>query len=410
MPGFFYFYPESSAMFAGYYFEKTGKYMPLISERVNKTTSLMVVIPCFKEPDILDTLQSVFDCKPIHGIVEVFIIINEPDNCSPEISAYNNKTRWEVQEWVQAHPSEWLHFYPVGVIRLPSKWAGGGLARKTGMDEALYRFDMLNNPDGVIVSLDADTLVDNNYLQAISGHFVNYPEDVGVTIRFSHQTNGLPERQSEGIRRYEQYMHYYKASLTYAGYPYALYTVGSAFAVKAGAYLKRGGMTRRRAGEDFYFLQTLTQIGHIGEIDTTCVHPSARISDRCPFGTGMTMKNWMEGSDELLYTYNFKAFSDLKQFFSFKEQLYRIQNEEYEKLSQYWPDAIKAYISEENLLGEFRQLSSNCSRIEVFCDRFFQIFNAFRILKFLNFSHPRFYKKESLDLCVSELEVKVKPD
>ena len=52
--------------------------------------------------------------------------------------------------------------------------------------------------------------------------------------------------------------------MKFAGYPWAMYTVGSAFAVTAEAYVKRGGMNRRQAGEDFYFLQNLAHIGTVG--------------------------------------------------------------------------------------------------------------------------------------------------
>ena len=41
---------------------------------------------------------------------------------------------------------------------MPAKDAGVGLARKTGMDEALYRFNMLGKPEGIILSYDADSL------------------------------------------------------------------------------------------------------------------------------------------------------------------------------------------------------------------------------------------------------------
>ena len=36
-----------------------------------------------------------------------------------------------------------------------SGW-GVGLARKTGMDEAVRRFNAINNPEGIILNLDAD--------------------------------------------------------------------------------------------------------------------------------------------------------------------------------------------------------------------------------------------------------------
>jgi hypothetical protein len=45
-------------------------------------------------------------------------------------------------------------------------------------------------------------------------------------------------------------------------------------------------MSRRQAGEDFYFIQKVAMQGRYGECRTTRVHPSPRPSDRVPFGTG----------------------------------------------------------------------------------------------------------------------------
>jgi hypothetical protein len=253
--------------------------------------------------------------------------------------------------------------------------------------------------------LDADTLVEKNYFQAIAEDFRIHKEDVGATLRFSHPTEGFPERQKLGIRLYEQYLWYYKHALEYSGYPHALYTIGSAFAVKADAYMKRGGMTRRKAGEDFYFLQTLTQIGHVGEINATCVYPSARVSQRVPFGTGPFMKKWMDGSEDGYYTYNFQAFRDLKIFFEQRFHLFRMAKLHSGAPEPKWPEPILAFLKEENLWEDFEKLSKNCSRTEVFNDRFFQVFNAFRILKFLNFAHPRFYEKTPLEKCLYNLDL-----
>jgi hypothetical protein len=393
-------------MFANQYFEKSVHFEPRISSGTDAETSVIVIIPCLTEPDILKTLQSLQACYPISGLTEVIVLINESENCTHEVSDYNLNTFHAILNWIKEYPSEWLKFYPVGPVKLPPKWAGVGLARKIAMDEALYRFNILNLPEGIIVSLDADTLVEKNYFQSIKEHFQTYPDDVGATIRFSHQTEGLPERQIQGINCYEKYLYYFKHALQYSGYPHALYTIGSAFAVKSEAYLKRGGMTRRKAGEDFYFLQTLTQTGHIGEINSTCVYPSSRVSERVPFGTGPFMKKWMDGFDNEYYTYNFQAFCDLKEFFDQRHNLFRMTKEDLVQSENSWPESIKAYIQGEKLTDDFEKLSENCSRVEVFNDRFFQIFNAFRVLKFLNFTHPRFYGKLSLERCLSDLEKK----
>ena len=75
------------------------------------------------------------------------------------------------------------------------------------------RFNLLDKPNGIIVSLDADTLVGKNYLVEIEKHFRENPKHVGATIAFQHQTDGLEEKQLEGIQLYEKYLLYYKNAL-----------------------------------------------------------------------------------------------------------------------------------------------------------------------------------------------------
>jgi hypothetical protein len=384
-------------MFATSYFKKYIKYQQLIDAPVAPDTQLFIIIPCYKEPDIIQTLNSLKQCDLPDTTTEVFVIINEPEGCDDSISAFNLQTYSEIQNWVQNHSNNRLKFFSSPVVKLPQKWAGVGMARKRGMDEGLWRFNILNRKSGIIVSLDADTLVDKNYLIAIDQHFRENPFHVGATIAFSHQLEGISSKQREGILLYEKYLKYYKQALTYAGYPNALFTIGSAFAVTSEAYLKRGGMTRRKAGEDFYFLQTLTQIGKVGEINNAEVHPSARVSDRVPFGTGPAMKHWMENTADLRYTYNLQAFIDLKRFFDIHQKLYRISPDSYQLLIKELPLSIVAFLEEDNFYENIENLSANCSNQVVFSDRFFHLFNAFKILKYINFAHGRFYGKKLLD-------------
>ncbi len=379
-------------MFAGNYLKAPGLAGSLIPVLPHVRTTMIVVIPCFREPDILLTLESLQRCRRTKNKTEVIILINESENAPEEVHAFNHKTLLEILEWKDHLPADDdLVFHPVGPVALAARWAGAGLARKCGMDEAVYRFHRLNRPEGIIVSLDADTLVDENYLVEIETHFQRYPGQAGATIRFSHQRDGLSERQLRGILQYEKYLRYYKESLEWTGHPYALYTVGSAFAVTAGAYVKRGGMSRRKAGEDFYFLQNLTLVGTVGTIESTCVYPSARVSDRVPFGTGAAMKKWMEDTDEATLAFNFRAFKDLKVLFQLRHLFYRMTREEGEGVKQQLPRPITAFLASGDTLSRLEELSRNCSRQEVFNSRFYQIFNAFAVLKYMNYSHPLHY-------------------
>lgn len=382
-------------MFADKYLQKNAV-SSRISAEADEKLGIVVVIPCLREPAVLATLESLCNCELPKCQVEVIVLINHSEAAPRETRIANQQTKKEVDSWIQKHSSSEIKFFAIGPFELRKKWAGAGLARKYGMDEAVLRFNSINRADGILVSLDADTLVDKNYLFEIERHFLENRTDVGATIAFEHQKEGLDPNQKEGIELYELYLRYYKEALSFAGYPYSMFTVGSAFAVTASAYVKRGGMNRRQAGEDFYFLQNLVQLGRVGEIDRTKVRPSARLSDRVPFGTGPALRKWMEGDKSLQQTYNFQAFADLKVLFQKVNELYQCLEADYNRVLTTLPEAVSAFLKQDHFYSELENLNQNCASPNTFRNRFFQKMNAFRILKFLNFSHPKFYLKADL--------------
>ncbi|HKI89492.1 MAG TPA: glycosyltransferase family 2 protein [Draconibacterium sp.] len=390
-------------MFAKQYLQqqKNGR---LILQPPHVNVEIIVVIPCFYEPDIVQTLESLKTCNWPGHKVEVIVLINHSEIAGKEVQQQNRKTKTELDKWIANNKNEQIQFFAVGPVALKKKWAGAGLARKSGMDEAVLRFQQINKPGGIIVSLDADTLVAENYLVEIEKYFAENPKIVGATIAFQHQTEGLAPKHLQGIRLYEKYMVYYKKAIGFTGYPFPMFTVGSAFAVTAAAYVKRGGMNRRQAGEDFYFLQNLVQLGKVGEITTTRVFPSARLSDRVPFGTGPILRKWMNDEEDLTLTFHFQAFADLKKFFDICEKLYKVTKEEYEQLVSEMPSPVAEFLQKDNFWEELNDVNQNCAIMKTFQTRFFQKFNAFKILKFLNFVHEHFYEKASLDEQVDSLE------
>ena len=92
--------------------------------------------------------------------------------------------------------------------------------------------------------------------------------------------------------------------LAHAGSRWAFHTIGSLISVTCPAYAAVRGFPRRQAGEDFYFLQELAKTGGVSRIDSTTVHPSARSSDRVPFGTGATVGRHLSGTEDGLAVYH----------------------------------------------------------------------------------------------------------
>ncbi|WP_291316216.1 hypothetical protein [Desulfuromonas sp.] len=205
-------------------------------------------------------------------------------------------------------------------LELPARSGGVGLARKIGFDLALARLDP-GGPEPILASLDADTLVGPGYLPALAAHFARSGAG-GAVLPFCHQPGGSAGQQA-AIDRYELYLRHHALGLALAGSPYASPTVGSAMACTAGAYARAGGMNRRAAGEDFYFLQQLAKTCGVEQLRGTIVRPSARVSARVPFGTGPSMKRLLGGERDAVLFYPSGCYRLLRGWLTLAEDLWQ---------------------------------------------------------------------------------------
>ena len=211
------------------------------------------------------------------------------------------------------------------------------------------------------------------------------------SINFEHPISGTEYNPKiyNAIILYELYLRYYIQALRLINFPYAYHTIGSAFALKALINAKQGGMNTRKAGEDFYFLQKIIPLGNFSELNSTIVKPSPRISDRVPFGTGISVKNIINSDNEKYYTYNLNAFLLLKPLFNNINLLYGVENTQKIELSE----ILTEFLSKNNFSNALKNIYKNSSNLKSFTQRFYDWFNAFRVLKFLNFAHQTYFKK-----------------
>lgn len=385
--------------FANYYLEKHKFYPAKISPLPDKNLDLIVVIPCYNEPDLISSLKSLWNCKRPFSSVEVIIVINSPENSTQKVIQQNQQTLNETQQWIKSLniTDKSFQFHIIYKPDLRAKYAGVGLARKIGMDEAMHRFNYLNNENGIIVSFDADSTCEPDFLSEIENQFKKYPETNACSIYFEHPIDGSefsPEIY-KGIAQYELYLRYYIQGLRFSTFPYAYHTIGSCFAVKATIYAKQGGMNRKKAGEDFYFLQKVIPLGNFYEINSTKIIPSSRASDRVPFGTGAMIKKYLNNYSTDYFTYNPQVFIDLKIFFTQINKLYNIgiNKQNYEKFIADLPEPIRAFLNKNNFYEVLIEVNNKTKTYKTFIKRFFHKFNAFKILKYMNFAHEKFYSK-----------------
>ncbi len=351
-----------------------------LSAAPNHSLKLVVVIPCHDEPNLLITLDDLWACDRPADDVEILIVINGSEADPAAVRTRNRATLTDAQAWISRHQDPQLRCHVLYFPELPPRHAGVGLARKIGMDEAVARFNAAGNPDGIIACLDADCRCQRNYLTSLCQHFETQSDSPGCSIFFEHPVDELKDHRARlGMARYELYLRYFIHGLRYAGFPYAYQTVGSCMAVRCRAYEKQGGMNRRQAGEDFYFLHKIIALGGFTELTGTTVIPAARCSNRVPFGTGQTLRSWVGGCDKEYPVYAPQVFSDLKTLFDRLEALYR---------DAIYPhglaQSVMAFLGEQDFPSKLAEIRANTASPFSFRKRFWHWFGAFRTLKYVH--------------------------
>jgi hypothetical protein len=285
-----------------------------------------VIIPAIKEfENLKKLLQSLLnnDSEFFKSVLIIFVI-NNPEDSSSDICSDNQKSITFLNS-IKSRNNPDRDFLINKIIQsklqigfadasspgkeLPKKTAGVGLARKIGMDLALTVFNYTLPQNKILICLDADCTVEKNYLSEIIKHF-GEKNFSAAAINFNHKAE--IEINAAAIICYEIFLRYYVAGLNYADSHYAFHTIGSSMACDYKSYVKAEGMNKRKAAEDFYFLQKLAKITDIKKIKTTTVFPSSRNSWRVPFGTGQRVGRFISQIQEEYLLYDLGSFEVLK--------------------------------------------------------------------------------------------------
>ncbi len=382
------------------YFRRFADRNPLIDTPINPLCKIIIVIPCFNEPNLIETLDSLFHCHSPECEYEVIIVVNQSTKIDKAITEANQKTIKDFEAW---NAKRGMHnpFYLIKALDLPHKTAGVGLARKIGMDEALRRFESIDE-NGAIACLDADCTVSENYLRSIEDEFCNSDAGIGH-MRYEHPFELEKDKQlREGIINYELFLRYYVEGLRQARFPNAIHTVGSCMLVKAAVYAKHGGMNKRKAGEDFYFLHKIVPHEEHITVNGGMVFPSCRTSDRVPFGTGKAQQNWLNQRSQKYMTYDPLIFQGLR---TFNVSLKELFNQSIEEWLKNKPEPIQRFLIELNYSEKINSIKSNSKTVEQFRSQFYVWFDGFLCMKYVHFVRDRFYPNIPLITACQKLKL-----
>ncbi len=287
--------------------------------------SNVVVVPAIAEFDNIKKFLKSYSCldsRYFNQSILVFVI-NNMDSSSDDVKLDNQRTLIYLRNLISGNPEDLLSKeilskeINVGIIdaasprkTMPNKEGGVGLARKIGMDIALNVFDYSAPGKKLILTTDADCTLQPNYLTEIISQANKKNISAGV-VKFQHDISGN-DIFSRAIICYEIFLRYYVLGLKYACSSYAFHTIGSTMFCDYESYIRIEGMNKRKAAEDFYFLEKLAKHIDIETINTTTVFPDKRGSWRVPFGTGQRVNRFLSGIQNEYTLYNPLVFTILK--------------------------------------------------------------------------------------------------
>ncbi len=265
---------------------------------------------------------------------------------------------------------------------IPDRDGGVGTARKIGMDAVLTVLGGRGPGGGVICCLDADTLVMENYLAAVYAHF-SQSGDPAAVAGYAHRKPADP-RLLAAICCYEIFLRAYVMGLSFAGSPFAFHAIGSTMSCTAQAYAAVRGMNRRTAAEDFHFLDKLAKLRKVGHIRTTTVYPSARPSDRVPFGTGQRMLRFMDGGMDEYRLHDCRIFAILREWLSEMEADPDRGTEAILDAARDIHPGLKAYLDLSRFAIDWPVIRRNCPDAEHLRRQFHVWFDGLKTLRLVH--------------------------
>ncbi|OGU56399.1 MAG: hypothetical protein A2V66_06160 [Ignavibacteria bacterium RBG_13_36_8] len=394
------------------YLKKFGQDKWTLELNEEKKFDIAIVIPAVMEYDnIRKLLVSLVenDKTYFHKCVIIFVI-NQIRNSIAEIKEDNDRSlkllrsivgreKGNKDALVKKVVESGLNIGLVDAasegLQFNHKDGGVGLARKIGMDLALTVQDYNHlSTKRILVCLDADCRVDRNYIIEVYNSFQR-SNISGAYIKFRHEIEG-DETVHRAMICYEIFLRYYVLGLKIAGSPFAFHTVGSTLACDADSYVKIGGMNRKKAGEDFYFMEKLAKIGEIYHIDKTTVYPAGRDSWRVPFGTGPRVKRFKQKTHDEYQLYSFKSFLLLKAWLNIFYEVEVFSSDQYLKAVKDLNEVLYNFLFINSFKDEWNKILENSKTTAQIHKQKLLWFDGFRTLKFIHYLRDNAFPDENM--------------
>jgi hypothetical protein len=369
------------------YFDKYKNDKRIFLNKIPAKYELAIIVPVLSESENIKKLFASLNENVFNYFEKIILIIVVNNTLSASEAV--KKENLETLIWLRKEIEENNYKFSIGLVdastpgnEMPDKTGGVGLARKIGMDLALTTFDYISSNKKILVCLDADCAVDENYFKEIYGNF-NQHNFSAAYVSFEHKIADESEN-SLAIICYEIFLRYYILGLMFADSPYAFHTIGSTMICDYESYINIEGMNKRKAAEDFYFMEKLAKNYKINKIDNTAVYPSGRGSWRVPFGTGQRVNRFLSKQQNEYLLYNPASFIVLKYWLNVFNNPAKCSAKDYLSQAKEIHEELYNFLVDHNSEGALLQIIRNAKNERQLAKQKRSWFDGFKTLKLIH--------------------------
>lgn len=203
----------------------------------------------------------------------VYLISNTKDETRTDSLIYKDNTQSLnlLRNFQRTNPRLALKILNLTDINNAPDIDSVGLARKRLVEEVMEIHDT-NVGNAIIATLDADTLVDKDYIHKLRSVF-GHPKVSAVVGTINYRNTGdIP---------YAEYLYFRIFDVAYALLQTEPQVSAQSFAFRLSAYQRVGGFKTLAGGEDIDLGRRLIEAGGVVFTDEIVTYPKLRYSNRC---------------------------------------------------------------------------------------------------------------------------------
>ena len=174
-------------------------------------------------------------------------------------------------------------------------------------------------------------------------------------------------------------------------------------ACRATAYVAAGGMNRRLAGEDFYFLQQVHKTSGVETLSGTLVHPSPRSSQRVPFGTGRSVGDMLAEGEQRLLFYHPDVFAIVEEWLKCVHENQGADSVDLMRSAGSISAVLQEFLEQAGFKNAWENLKNNNRDSTKLEAAFNGWFDSFRTMRLIHHLSDKAYPRISPELAVAPL-------